>query len=281
MTVEIPKYPFIGIDDPAVSRYLYKKIGINSSLMLPENNSRIRNSFLANLSLSKEVANFTLNRQEVHIWKISVQDNFHDLFKKYRFILNREEFAKAKAFHWVGDVRSYLTSRIVQRVLFGKYLSESPPTIQFVNKKGKPSLIAKVPFRYNLSYTDKIIVISVGLCESGIDIERIRHNFDYEELLPACFSDTESEYITYSSNDSREEFYLQWTRKEALLKYTGQGIIDDLSIVPSLNGVHYSLNEQLPIQSDLSVMSFKIDPEYVVSLAYPSTVSKIEYFEWE
>lgn len=250
-------------------------------LMTLGNTSKtIINSFDTNINWSECTVDFPIGEKEVHVWKVGVAEHFHELFKKYRTILNADEITKAKAFYRADDFRRYITSKIMLRVLLSKYLSLPPSAIQFSNKKGKPTISSSLSLRYNLSYGDKVVLISVGVCETGIDIEKIRTDFNFEDMLPACFSKEEINAIAGDCGNSREEFFLQWTRKEAVLKYTGQGIIDDLTVVPSLNGSHNTLNERLRVQSDLKVISFKANQDSIVSLAYPSSVSEVKYFEW-
>ena len=47
-----------------------------------------------------------------------------------------------------------------------------------------------------------------------------------------CFDHQESSFIL--SDDPITKFYLLWTRKEALIKATGEGLTDHLNEVPSL-----------------------------------------------
>ncbi len=242
--------------------------------------SKIHSALYPNVMWIKGNKDYILKTTDVHVWSIKVPDNFCDLFKEYRFVLNQEELYKAKAFYWEKDFRSYLTGRIVLRILLSKYLSQSINDIRFDQKSKKPGIISQTPLKYNLSYAGTHILISIGLCETGIDIENVKQNFDFQDLLAACFSKEEINFIDKNQESSRQEFFLQWTRKEALLKYTGQGIIDDLTSIPSLNGIHHSINEKLEIKMDTNLLSFHLNSDCVGSLAYPNTVSTVKYFEW-
>src|SRR5690606_17916283 len=121
------------------------------------------------------------------------------------------------------------------RLLLGRYLACDSSNIDFAYFNGKP-YIAGSPLKFNLSYSDKHIVISFGHCDTGIDVELIKQDFDFHDILNSCFSAGEIANIDNNDDSLKERFFLQWTRKEALLKYTGQGIIDDLTSIPSLDG---------------------------------------------
>lgn len=240
----------------------------------------IHSGFKSNISWKEDEGEYTLTTTNVHVWNIEVPEHFHSLFKEYRSILNHEEYYKAKTFHWEDDFKSYLTGRIVLRILLSKYLTKPISDIRFNHESGKPSIFSSIPLKYNLSYAGKYILISIGLCETGIDVENIKQNFDFKDLLSACFSKEEIDFIGKDQQKSRQEFFLQWTRKEALLKYTGQGIIDDLTSIPSLNGTHKIDSENLQIKTDINLLSFNLNHNCVGSLVYPNSISTVKYFEW-
>lgn len=243
--------------------------------------SKIKSDYNPNITWNRDNGEYVLTSKDVHVWNIKVPDHFSDLFKGYRSILDREEFNKAKAFHWEEDFKSYLTGRIVLRILFSKYLAKPLCDIRFNLENGKPSIFSKTQLKYNLSYASKYILISISLCETGIDIENIKQNFDFKDILSACFSKEEIDFINNDQKISRQNFFLHWTRKEALLKYTGQGIIDDLTVIPTLNGIHNICSEKLSVNTNTNLLSFNLNCNCVGSLAYPDSISSIKYFEWQ
>src|SRR5690606_21480221 len=92
----------------------------------------IRTQFIPTISWQRNdsIADTDL-ANTVHIWRIKVPEHFCILFKEHRHILNSREYEKAKRFHWEDDFRSYLTGRIVLRVLLGKYLNVPAEKIEF------------------------------------------------------------------------------------------------------------------------------------------------------
>lgn len=243
--------------------------------------SKIHTDFASNITWSRDNGDYALTARDVHVWSVKVPDHFNDLFKHYRSVLSHEEFEKAKAFHWEENYRSYLAGRIVLRILFSKYLGKPLSAIRFDTGRGKPAISSSSQLKYNLSYAGKHILISIGLDETGVDIESIRQNFDFKDILASCFSKQEADFIGNDERGSREKFFMHWTRKEALLKFTGQGIIDDLTIIPTLDGSHIVSHEMLHLRTDINLLSFNLNYSCVGSLAYPKAVSNIVYYEWQ
>src|SRR5690606_24424041 len=113
---------------------------------------------------------------------------------------NNQEFLKAQRFYWEEDFRSYLTGRIALRILLSKYLSKSIADIRFNEEAKKPTIFSNSALKYNLSYAGKYILISIGLCETGIDVECINPDLDFKDILLSCYSKDEIDCIDKDQN---------------------------------------------------------------------------------
>lgn len=240
----------------------------------------IHSTTLATIDLNEDTTGLKLDSSHVHVWSIEFPKHFHELFKSYRYLIGHDEFDRAKRLHWADDFKRYLTGRIVLRILLGRYLALHPSEILFGSDNGKFCSM-NIPLKFNLSYSHKHIFISFGHCETGIDIELIKHDFALRDILESCFSPLEIANIDLNAETSADRFFLQWTRKEALLKYTGQGIIDDLTIIPSMDGLHNAVSSKLKIKSNLNLISFKPHYGLVGSLAYPTSITNVEFLKWQ
>lgn len=106
-----------------------------------------------------------------------------------------------------------------------------------IGEHGKPSLDLQScgtdtpPLHFNISHCKKGIACVISDdSEVGIDIECTgRYS---ESLSQYCMSDEENSRITQAP-DADRLFTELWTRKEALLKLTGEGITDDIKNVLS------------------------------------------------
>lgn len=109
------------------------------------------------------------------------------------------------------------------------HLYVEPPSILY-HPSGKPYLANYPNIHFNLSHSKTHVSVALNLSSPvGIDVENIRKVSP--SLIQRVCNDTEKETIRLSSNPT-SEFLKLWTRKEAYLKYTGQGINNSLIDVP-------------------------------------------------
>jgi 4'-phosphopantetheinyl transferase len=78
--------------------------------------------------------------------------------------------------------------------------------------------------RFNISHSGDLGIIAVANgIEIGIDIEQIREDFPIGEIANRFFSPQEQQYLRNSHNPIKS-FFMLWTRKEAYIKGTGDGL---------------------------------------------------------
>ncbi len=79
---------------------------------------------------------------------------------------------------------------------------------------GKPYVTGEEIY-FSLSHSGEMLICAVAENEVGADIEKMRHVKMHEKNAERCFS---------GENPKRERvFFDLWVRKEAFLKYTGEG----------------------------------------------------------
>ena len=108
------------------------------------------------------------------------------------------------------------------------------------NEHGKPFLVHHPEVHFNLSHCKNGIAVAVDLSPVGIDIESYRRG--NTALIRRTMNPAETEWIR-SSSDPIEAFTQFWTKKEAVVKLRGTGIINDLHSV--LDGEGYRLKTQV------------------------------------
>ena len=107
-------------------------------------------------------------------------------------------------------------------------------------EKGKPFLADYPQIHFNLSHCAKGVICAIDESPVGCDVEAVPKKLDLD-LLEACFSAQEQDEILQAGNP-RVEFARLWTRKEALLKLHGIGLIDALHSLltsPLADGVSF------------------------------------------
>ena len=108
------------------------------------------------------------------------------------------------------------------------------------NEHGKPFLVHHPDVYFNLSHCKNGIAVAVDFAPIGIDIESFRNGSP--ALVRKTMNPAEAEWIRCSS-DPVEAFTQYWTKKEAVVKLRGTGIIDDLHHV--LDGKGYRLETHI------------------------------------
>ncbi len=79
---------------------------------------------------------------------------------------------------------------------------------------------------FNISHSGEFVICCTAKSEVGCDIEKIK---DFPKAILSRFSEDEREYI---GNDS-SSFFEIWTKREAYMKMTGEGIslpLDDFEV---------------------------------------------------
>ncbi len=102
-----------------------------------------------------------------------------------------------------------------------------PPVFAF-GEHGKPFLAEHPDLHFNLSHCLSAVACAVSRSPVGIDIESVRKA--RPDLVSRTMNAAEAQRI-FSSPDPDREFTVLWTRKEAVLKLSGRGIVDDMRSV--------------------------------------------------
>ncbi len=161
-------------------------------------------------------------------------------YQRLLSVISREEHEKAEKIISANVRDTYVISHATLRLIMAEYLNVDPSDICFTyNPNGKPSLIDN-PVFFNLSHTSD--AFAFGLSRDsyvGIDIEEVNQFVDYASISRSFFSTDEQTAIFNSDEDSRDLFYLLWTRKEAFIKSLGAGIAADLKKVEVSSARNY------------------------------------------
>ena len=101
------------------------------------------------------------------------------------------------------------------------------------NEHGKPFLTRHPEIHFNLSHCKNGIAVVVDSSPVGIDIESFRNS--NLALIKRTMNPTEAEWIK-ASFAPIEAFTQYWTKKEAVVKWRGTGLVNDLYHVLDGNG---------------------------------------------
>ena len=133
-----------------------------------------------------------------------------------------------------------------------------PPVFAF-GEHGKPFLAERPEIYFSLSHCREAAACAVSDSPVGIDVESLR-SFS-PSLLSRTMSAEESAVIN-TDDDPRRAFIRLWTQKEAYLKLTGTGLVDELPMVltdAAARGYIFDVRESDDAKYILSVCH--LDPE--------------------
>lgn len=219
--------------------------------------------------------NITLNRDELHLWRIplNIPTQKIDLLKK---ALSADENIRADRLLDPAKRENFIASRGSLREILGQYLDLEPKKIQFeYGPKGKP-FVKKNPLldlSFNLSHAANwaALAITDGL-EVGIDIEYIDPLLDYEKLTSQFFSSHERDRLQhFSFRRRRRGFYRIWTAKEAKLKCSGLGFSKQEEDFGS-----ESIDPLASWNNNFQLRTFHLRKHYVASLVVAGEISSFK-----
>ena len=145
-------------------------------------------------------------------------------------VLAADERERAARFVFGRDRRRFVVARACLRALLARACGLPARDIRFhYGPHGKPALDlpgAEDATHFNVSHSGDLALI--GLTRDaplGIDVEMVRPLPDLLALATRYFSPGEASAIREASPGQRElTFFLCWTRKEAFVKATGDGL---------------------------------------------------------
>lgn len=188
-------------------------------------------------------------------------------------LLNMAERAKMERFLRPQDRDTFLTSTASRKILCGFYLNEKPLEVRFgKNEHKKPWLPENQDLHFNISHSGDWVVFLFSSSPCGIDIEKIKRDFDFEGMMPSVFHPREIDWIN-GQNDRNRAFFKLWTIKESLLKAQGTGLINDLN--------QWDLTStQKMSDPDWHVQTFSVGDDYYLSTCVKEHPEEFKYFEF-
>jgi 4'-phosphopantetheinyl transferase len=164
--------------------------------------------------------------------KISESEDFH--YNKLLEYVDESKRKKLNEYRFLIDKKLSLYAEIIVRT---ESLLSGIKNIRFLRKKnGKPYLSGYPSFCFNISHTRNAVAVAFSDSEIGVDIEKIA---DYDKQIAARnFIGFEQNYINNSDNPT-VAFYEIWTKKEAYIKLSGEGLNVPLNSFCVLNTANF------------------------------------------
>ena len=230
---------------------------------------------------------------EIHLWRIPLLAEPGIAADRARLLID-DELDRMGRYRFERDRERFAMCRGALRILLGRYLSIDPRQVRLrYSPKGKPELDQTAgtrhrhDLRFNLSDSSDWALLAITRGdEIGVDIERVRPLPDAEILARDHFSPREyDEYKALPPSEKLAGFFNCWTRKEAWLKATGEGItvpLDrfDVTLVPGqgprllrVEGdpdapARWALYDCVPAQDYVGAIAVKGKPSHRVAMTF-------------
>lgn len=213
----------------------------------------------------------------VHIWRSNLDLPSSEI-QLLQNILSDDERNRANQYHFDAGRQRFIVARGLLRTLLGHYLGKEPASLCFqYGVHGKPSLKlerGEADLRFNLSHSNDHAVFAITLGrEVGVDIEYARPLADMAGIAHRFFSRQEyCEFRNVSRNEKLSAFYNCWTRKEAFVKASGNGLSQPLdtfsvSLIPGQPARVVSIEEEQCPPDAWTLIDLVTPPGYIAAFA--------------
>jgi len=235
-------------------------------------------------------ADLSLSEKEIHIWCAALDLPIIN-FEKLNEALCREERLKAERFHFERERRRFIVGRGILRRILSHYLSIRPVDLQFsYGENGKPGLTNS--FRngridFNMTRSEGLALYGFARDRQiGVDVERIRDLPEMDRIVEIFFSERENDiFRSLPENRKKEAFFRCWTRKEAFIKATGNGLSQsldrfDVSISPDEPARLLGIEGSSKGTTRWSIQDLKPAPGFAAAFAVEGRNWQLHCWQW-
>jgi 4'-phosphopantetheinyl transferase len=173
--------------------------------------------------------------ENIHMWNAAL-DQSPSVIRWLSSLLSSEERKRSQHFIFDRDRNRFIVRHGLLRLLLSYYIGLEPDRIKFIcGQNGKPALIDTQnndDIRFNLTYSRGLCLFAISRCrEIGVDIEFSGRSLDYDRIVHNFFTEKEKNFY-YRLNKCQKEsaFFKLWTKKEAVTKAIGVGLLFPLNL---------------------------------------------------
>jgi 4'-phosphopantetheinyl transferase len=226
-----------------------------------------------------------LGAEELGLWALPLTQTAA-VCARLGALLSTEERERAERFVFERDYRHFVVCRGALRRVLGAYLGAPPEAITFAySERGKPSVsMPGAPgIEFNVSHAADLAVFAFSRAGAvGIDVESRARMVDFQALAARFFSPEEAgELLRLPDAERRDGFFNCWTRKEAYIKATGDGLscpLDSFSVTlrPREKAAMRSVATGVPFH----LIAFLPAPGYAGAVATRRAPAAVNFREW-
>jgi 4'-phosphopantetheinyl transferase len=168
-------------------------------------------------------------RDECQVWWASIDD----VRPEHVLLLDRDELGRRARLAAREDRDRFVLGAAVARIVVGHHLG-CPPGAVVLDRRcsecsephGKPRVVSDRDLELSVSHSGTRVVVAVTRgCAIGVDVERVRPRLDVDRLAARVLDARERGVLAAVAPAQRPQAFVRfWTRKEAVLKGTGEGL---------------------------------------------------------
>ncbi len=206
-------------------------------------------------------------------------------------VLSVEERARADRLRAPGGRERFVAGRRALRGILGGYLGLAAGDVAFCyGGRGKPALAGELGRRleFNLTHSAGLaLLVVVERRAVGVDVEEVRPMAEADRLVERFFSVREREaFRALAVADRLAAFFRCWTRKEAYLKATGEGLglpLEgfDVSLGPAEPARLLNVEGRPGEAERWSMADLDPGPGFIAALAVEGALGRVRRFCWE
>ena len=174
-------------------------------------------------------------------------------YDKWFFLMNEEKQERVNRFRLDDDKKRTVAGEMLARKAITELCGVAEEEIVFgKTEKGKP-FAENVDVHFNVSHSGNFVVCAADKKSIGVDIEEIRpvkltvakRVYTTDELVYLFgYTPTDDDFNKTPDSQMLVRFFELWTAKEAYLKYTGTGIVDNLNKMSvNRNNIHCEISD--------------------------------------
>jgi 4'-phosphopantetheinyl transferase len=251
-----------------------------------------------------------LGHADVHVWRVFIPDLPRELARASYTVINDvpprlehagtplspDERERAGRYRFDADRRRFAWTRAILRTLLASYVGSQPGQIQFgAAARGKlhltpPHHPAYGGLRFNVSHSHEWALIALTRDrEVGVDVEHHRPlHHDLFDIATRFFAPAEVAALRALAPAEQEPaFFRIWSRKEAYIKATGEGVAAGLDTFEVSIGVEPAVTLRVPGQpaeaARWTMQSLDVGPGYGAALAVEAVADRgveVKLWEW-
>lgn len=238
---------------------------------------------------------------EVQVWRLRVDLEGHTRAAASAIAeaVTADEHERAARFRQEADRQRFLHGRLLLRTFLGHHLGIAPRDVSFVNGEfGKPEVQGQADastLRFNLAHSGEWLLFALARDrELGVDVEHHRAMSDAIQIARRFFAPPEVAALeALDPALHHDTFFRVWTRKEAIVKATGQGIsagLDRFAVTcDSPDDVTLRGLDGGPTWDRWTIRGLEMPPNYTAAVAFDHrsdggkvavTIARYEWTPW-